>query len=94
VPLSGATGKTFHNDEVNLSVLDVRLNPNTSQTSIELSVRTINEPGSDADLLATGIATIGIRRHDANQQQIEVVDAQGRQINWYPRTSPRGRGSL
>jgi len=90
VPLSGSAGKTFHNDEVSLGVLDVRLNPNTSQTSIELSVRANHESGSDADLLATGIATIGIRRHDANQQQIEVLDAQGRQINWYPSNISEG----
>jgi hypothetical protein len=39
VSLQGAAGKSFHNDEVDLSVLDIRANPGTHQTSIDIMVR-------------------------------------------------------
>ena len=39
VPLAGASGKSFRNDQVALSIQDVRANPNSNQTSIELTVQ-------------------------------------------------------
>jgi len=81
-PLSGAPGKSFQNDEVVLDVLDIRVhpNPNITQTSIDLSIRsrsgpTVSAPGPQGE--------IPIHRPDMHQQQLEVVDAQGRPIPWY-----------
>jgi hypothetical protein len=83
VPLQGGAGKSFHNDDVNLSILDVRINPANNQTSIDLVIR----PGAPS---SSGFAPQGgngspfqIQRPDMHQQQIEVVDSQGRVIPWY-----------
>ena len=84
VPLAGAAGKTFQNDDVTLIVQDVRIDPNTHQTSIELSIRpgraraALGRPARDAGMRAVVV------RPDMHQQQIEVIDAQGRPIHWYP----------
>ncbi len=81
-PLSGPLGKSFQNDEVSLDILDVRINPNPNinQTSIDLSIRSRSgQPGSQAG----PDGEILIHRPDMHQQQIEVVDAQGRPIPWY-----------
>ena len=39
VTLTGAAGKTFQSEDVSLSVHEIKTNPNTHQTSIELSIR-------------------------------------------------------
>jgi len=82
IPLSGSGGKSFHNDEATLEVQEVRVNPNTNQTSIQLLVRTNRNSGEEADLLAA-MPTVMVRRNETQQQQIEVRDGQGKPIPWY-----------
>lgn len=82
IPMNGSTGKSFHNDEATLEVQEVRVNPNTNQTSIQISVRPHRSSAGEADLLAA-MPTVMIRRNETQQQQIEVRDAQGKPIPWY-----------
>lgn len=85
VPLSGSSGKSFHNDETTLEVQEIRVNPDTHQTSIQITVRTKLDTGAggDADLLGA-LPTALVRRNTTQQQQqLEVVDAQGKPIPWY-----------
>lgn len=82
VPLSGSAGKSFQNEEVTLGVQEIRVNPSTRQTSIELSLKTNPGPvGSEP--VGAFLPTGAVHRQDTNQQQIEVVDSQGRPIPWY-----------
>jgi hypothetical protein len=79
ISLGNAAGKTFQNEDVTLGVQDIRNNPNTRQMSIDLSIRT-NSPAT-APLTAPG--ELNFPRPDTHQQQIEIVDAQGRALPWY-----------
>jgi hypothetical protein len=83
VPLAGASGKTFHNEDVTLGIQDVKVNPNTQQTSIELTIRPSGGAGGARADLAAQPDPIPFRRPDMNQQQLEIVDAKGRAVPWY-----------
>jgi hypothetical protein len=83
VSLQGAAGKSFHNEDVDLSVLDIRANPATNQTSIEIMVRSTAPPAAALTAPIPGGAEFLIQRPDLHQQQIEVVDTQGRVIAWF-----------
>jgi hypothetical protein len=86
VSLQGAQGKSFRNDDVELSVLEIRANPATNQTSIDIMVRSIGGAASAAAgpaPAAAGGAEILIHRPDLHQQQIDVVDSQGRVLAWF-----------
>ncbi|SIO62181.1 hypothetical protein SAMN05444166_6971 [Singulisphaera sp. GP187] len=82
VPLSGSSGKSFRNDEATVEVQEIRVNPNTNQTNIQIAVRTNRTSGGEADLLAALPTAMG-RRSETSQQQLEVVDGQGKLIPWY-----------
>jgi hypothetical protein len=83
IPLNGAAGKSFRNDEVSIAVDDVKTNAMTRQTSIELTVRhTANPERQDIAAPPNGM-DFGAHRPDTHQQQIDVLDAQGRAIPWY-----------
>lgn len=91
VPLSNTSGKPFQNDDVALSVQHIRVNPNTRQLSIGLSVR--SHDSSAGALAIPGAKSESIyQRSDILQQQIEIVDAQGRALPWY-NTSYDGEGT-
>jgi hypothetical protein len=83
VSLQGAAGKSFHNDEVDLSVLDIRANPATNQTNIDIMVRSHAGPAAGLAPAAGGGPEFMIQRPDMHQQQIEVIDTQGRVIAWF-----------
>jgi hypothetical protein len=83
IALDGAKGKTFRNDDVALTVNDVRTLGNTRQTTIELTVRPLSGSASGLSYGPAG-ADFLARRPDAFQQQIEVSDAQGRVLHWFP----------
>ena len=90
IPLQNATGKSYSNEEVSLTVLDVKMNPNSRQTSIELSLRSSVSRVSGP----TGVENPGdeliTQRMPSNQQQIEVLDSQGRSIPWYHSNDAEG----
>ena len=91
VPLSNAAGKTFQNDDAVITVRDIRTNPATRMTSIDLLVRSVGAP-SGAAAVAVPPGEFAYQRPDLGQQQIEVLDAQGRALAWY-NTSPDPEGS-
>jgi hypothetical protein len=80
IPLDGATGKTFHNDDATLTIHESRPLPGQNQGSIELSIATkaarsgANDP--DGFLMPRGM--------DVSQLNLELVDANGRVIPWFP----------
>jgi len=82
IPLQGAAGKSFHNDDVDLSVLDIRANPATNQTSIDVMVRSHSGAAGPVPAGAGGPEFM-IQRPDMHQQQIEVIDTLGRVIAWF-----------
>jgi hypothetical protein len=83
VSLQGAAGKSFHNEDVDLSVVDIRANPATNQTSIDIVVRSSTPAAAAFTRPGPGGPDVQIQRPDLHQQQIEVVDTQGRVIAWF-----------
>jgi hypothetical protein len=83
VPLAEATGKTFENLDVQLTVHDVRTRTNRSQTSLEFSVKANagREPASD-ERDVNGFNRM-LPRVDPQHLQIEIIDANGHLIPWY-----------
>ena len=81
--LKTGIGRMFQNEETILTLHEVRTNPESRQTNIEVSIRpqrkanASNSPGLGTDSIATN-------RPDLIQQQIDVVDRLGRPIMWYP----------
>lgn len=89
IPLSGSSGKSFRNEEATVEIQEIRQNPNTNQTSIQIAVRTNRSSGGEADLLAA-MPTAMARRTETTQQQIEILDSQGKLIPWYPSNDGEG----
>lgn len=83
-PLTNSAGKTFHNDDATLTIVEVKVNPQSNQTSIELAIRPGESQAQSDQGTGPGAGDDFIpHRPDRYQQQIEVVDAQGRAIPWY-----------
>jgi hypothetical protein len=82
VSLNNPLGKTFQNDDATLSILDIRIDPNTRQTTFDLSIRS-NSAGFTSPAATVAPADFPFPRPDVNQQQIEILDAQGRLLPWY-----------
>lgn len=80
IKLEGAAGQTFRNEDVAVTVADVRPLGNTRQTSIEMSVRPLS---GSAGGPGGGRADVAMHRPDSLQQTIELSDAQGRLVPWY-----------
>jgi hypothetical protein len=84
VPLAGASGKSFRNDQVSLTVQEVRANPNGNQTMIHLVLRSQGGPGGATDVPGNRFGEVSLHPPDLNQQQFEVIDAKGQTIPCYP----------
>jgi hypothetical protein len=82
VKLAGSAGQTFRNDDLALTVHDLRPVGDTRQTSIDVSVRPL---GGSSGGLGSGIGQPDFvaQRPDSFQQQIEVMDTLGRPMPWY-----------
>ncbi len=86
VPLNEFEGKTFKNGEVSVQVHSVQADPNLPSTTIDLTIRS-NEPGNDPSALGNGLnpRLMAFRTPNVAQNQIEIVDAQGRIYHqWFP----------
>ena len=82
VKLAGSSGQTFRNEELALTLHEVRPVGNSRQTLIELSIRRLG--GTPGGLNSGPLQQeFVVQRPDAFQQQIEVADAQGRPMPWY-----------
>lgn len=82
VRLDAAVGKTFQSPDVELTIHDVRFAPNSRQSTIELSVKSLNDdaPFDPAELARQA----GYRSQiDPNHLQIEIVDDQGALVPWF-----------
>jgi len=82
VPLSSAAGKTFENPDVQLTVHEIRTNPNTPNTQVELTVR----PGDREAFSSQGDGegpNFLFQRSSPAQLQIEVIDGRGQVIHWF-----------
>jgi hypothetical protein len=82
VPMSNATGKSFQNDEVDLVVQDIRVDPNTRQMTLDLSIRA-HSPAPRSMVASATPGELAFPRPEINPQQIEILDAQGRPLLWY-----------
>jgi hypothetical protein len=80
VKLDGATGKTFRNDDVAVTIADIRPLGNTRQTTIEMSIRSLTGASGGP---SPGQPDFVVQRPDSFQQTIEVTDGQGRPMPWY-----------
>jgi len=82
IALAEANGRTFQNDDVAVTVHEVRkLANNALQTSMELTVRPTGNINAGAS--PGGPAEFPNHRPDGYLQQVEIADAQGRPLTWY-----------
>ncbi len=79
VPLEGATNRTFRNEEVGVVVHEAKPGPNSNGVSVEVS---ITPQSSRAPVV--GEVDVFQPRSDMGSLQIELVDAAGRPLGWYP----------
>jgi hypothetical protein len=81
IVLSESVGKSFQNEEININVRDSRPALRNQPATVELSIRPMGRGPAPVDL---GDGEPLGYRPDSHQQQIEVLDAQGRVLTWFP----------
>jgi hypothetical protein len=83
VPLEGATGKRFRSAEVDLSIREVRPARDGQPAAIEVTLKplggTISQGADEVDPMAA--------RLESPQQQLEILDANGQSLPWFPSSS-------
>jgi hypothetical protein len=84
VPLAGSRGKLFRDDEVALTLIDHRAASNDQPSTIQVAIRPL---GAVENPIRPGHGEPLAYRPDSFQQQIEVIDAQGRPLPWFPSSS-------
>jgi hypothetical protein len=75
VPLAGAAGKTFQNDDVTVVVHELKINPLNRLTEIELTATSKDAQASPGMELVNA-------RNQVNQQQVEFVDEKSQNVAW------------
>ena len=91
VPLNNdAVGRGFQNDDVAITLQDVRKVPNSQQWAVELTVR----PASGGDASAPVGADPSHPRPNGHHQQIELSDGRGRTLPWYQSSFDAGSGRM
>ncbi len=81
VPLATAAGKAFDSGDLHVLIHEVRLDPNTHQRQIELTLREARSgglPSADAESVVDVFS-----RFDPHQQNIEIIDTQGNVVPWF-----------
>ena len=91
VPLAGASGKSFRNDQVHPHHPGAPAQPERQPDDASIWWSGLRRGGGGRPPGAGG-AEFSLPRHDMHQQQIEVLDAKGQVIPWYP-TSFDAEGS-
>jgi hypothetical protein len=93
VALANSSGRTFQNDDVAITVHEIRAQANNGRPpTIEVS---IHPTASGASASAGGFGTVEMgARPDSYQQQIEVADARDRIIPWYQTSFDAEAGRL
>ncbi len=82
VPLNQGAGKHFENPDVELTLHEIRSNPTTRQTLIELSIK-VKERGTIAEA-GESDAFNAVYRFDTQRLQLEIFDSRGRVVPWFP----------
>jgi hypothetical protein len=80
VPLATAAGKAFESSDLRVLIHEVRVDPNTHQRQIELTVRETRSGGLPTSA-EESVLDLG-SRFDPHQQNIEIIDARGRVVPW------------
>jgi hypothetical protein len=86
IDLAESKGKTFRNGEVSVVVHDVKPDANNQRTLIELAVRPNAGPTDPSGIAGRfGPEPVAFRGPQMSQNQIEILDAQGRAYQqWFP----------
>jgi len=84
IPLTDATNKSFAQNNVRIVVGEVRIGGADQASTIELSIKAGEDSSHRAEADDDEVAEI---RSVASPQQLEVLDAAGRMIPWFPSSS-------
>jgi hypothetical protein len=82
VPLTNTAGKTFENQEIRLTVHDIRPTPTTHNLVVEMSIRP-NDSSLPSDHPQDDVFSDGFQRADPQHLQIEVIDSTGHLVPWF-----------
>ena len=83
IPLDNAANKTFRQGGVVINIGEIRLNQPEQPPTIDLTIKTARSMGQDP--LVDEVD--GAIRSVASPQQLEILDATGRMIPWFPSSS-------
>ncbi len=81
VSLASAAGKTFRNHEVSLTVGEFRPAEGQRPPTLDVTIRPLGAP---AEPLDPGAGEPLAYRADSPQSQVEILDARGQAISWFP----------
>jgi hypothetical protein len=81
VPLAGPRGQVVRNEEVVLTLLEFRPAAKTQPATVQVSIKPLGVPVEPVD---HGVGEPLAYRPDSPQQQIELLDAEGRTLSWFP----------
>ncbi len=84
IPLASAANKTFAQNNVKISVGEIRVGMPDQAATIELSIKVGDDLAKRAEDEDDEVGEI---RSVASPQQLEVIDADGRMIPWFPSSS-------
>jgi len=85
VPLDRPAGQAYRNDDVAITIREVRPARAGQPASVELAMRNVGAgPPAHGDGFEGDVLPY---RPESPQQQLEVLDAQGRALSWFPKGS-------
>jgi hypothetical protein len=84
VPLDESRGRLFRSDEAIVTLLDHRPASTNKPAMVQVSIKPL---GIAAQPINPGNGEPLGYRPDSFQQQIEILDAQGRSLSWFPAVS-------
>jgi len=82
VPLDRPAGQVFRNEEILVTVREVRPARQGQPTTVELTLRNVGGPPAHGDGFEGDILP---NRPESPQQQLEVLDAAARPLSWFPK---------
>jgi hypothetical protein len=82
VPLAGGAGKTFENPDVEVTLHEIRVMPNTQNTVVDLTVRANARVASWSRGESQG-SNNSLERTQPERLRIDVLDGRGQLIPWF-----------
>jgi hypothetical protein len=92
VPLKNeVVGKAFKGSDVSVTVNEIKSEPNAQRTTIDITLRALNSPEDAGAAQGVDMMRTGFRAPNLFQNQLEILDDQGKVLHALPSTPANGR---